>query len=450
MTTTPSSPELLDSAYRVVRRLTPPDSPWEGLLARDGDEAVVLVDAEHARDTARRGPRGPHVLQPSDVARTATGHRLVFPWCVEPLADFVARHRPEGIDDGEVVTIALSLHRGLLALAPGRGEDEARGSWWLTDTGCPTFAVTGGDAPPVGETTRARWAELAAATANPATGSRLERLAPGDRAVVAGLVAIAPPQALTLTRTPPRRVAAAMRTEPVDVDEADEPWALAGLLRRTVGRFVDPEWGGRVGDAVDSMRRRVRRPVQDSAGGNDVAPRRRPTARRRALALGGVVAAGVLAVGLLWPSDTPGAEAGLTADTSPSAVVPGQETETSGQPDSPTALPTALPSAPQTPAASPTPGVAAHDPAAAVADLLARAADCAVTATCDEVFEKADAVPATKLPIEPASITLLDDLGGIAVFRVESADAGGPSLVVILVEMEGEWRIRDARPLETR
>ena len=441
MTTVLKSDDLLDSAYRVVRRLTPPEAPYPGLLARDGDDAVVLVDPSLLPQVSRRRSRGAHVLEPVDVARVGNEPRLVLPWCVDSLPRMLAWRRAEGIEDGEAVTIAISLYRGFAALQPERDDVEACGSWWVTDTGRPVFALGGDDARPIGESTREAWSALAAATTGVQVRACLQRNSIDDLATPAALFAVADPMPVTMMTASPRRISSSPSRRNQDpVDEAERTGLFATVLGRAVGRFVDPEWGTRAAGALHAVSRRIQGPRSKSAVATSSAADSLPAkrGRHRAVLLGGLVASTVLAVGLLWPSDTPNAEADAASHATPSPTPTPTQSETALSATQPTALPTSSPEE--------------DDPTTELTSLLARAGQCEDLSACPDVFENdGGATLEVKLPIAPASVTLLDDLGGVAVFRVgvvgDAADAG--SLVVILVDVDGAWRIRDARTLTT-
>lgn len=188
----------LTGAYRLIRRVAPPESPFEGTLAKLGraadaahdpaappappvvaldeqragmpaeavsrdltpadDEAVVvLVDAPLLQNWAGwTSGTQQHVVGPLDLARRAGGHDVVVPWCVERVDAFMSRRDAASspLAGGEVVTIAVSVLRGTAEvwqaiMSTPHGTPDAQqgpaGSWWLTDAGRPVFVHAVGD-----------------------------------------------------------------------------------------------------------------------------------------------------------------------------------------------------------------------------------------------------------------------------------------------------------------
>ncbi|HEX5859344.1 MAG TPA: hypothetical protein VFY91_14665, partial [Microbacterium sp.] len=134
----------LTDAYRVIRAIAPPETPLEGVLARDGDDVVLLADAADLGSWAGWPfGREQHVLGPLDIARRPGGHVAVLPWCTERVDVFVGRRRAASspLSGGEMVTLVVSALRGTAEAHRGREGDEAspQGSWWLTDAGRPVF-----------------------------------------------------------------------------------------------------------------------------------------------------------------------------------------------------------------------------------------------------------------------------------------------------------------------
>jgi hypothetical protein len=185
-----------------------------------------------------------------------------------------------------------------------------------------------------------------------------------------------------------------------------------GRAARLVERHIDADFAGVVSDAAHSFRRRLRG--------------RRP--KPWLLAAG--VAAAVLIGGALWPvgEDEPAtAEARIAAP--PSAAPASME------PPSPSAAPTGT--APSGPA----------DLAAITASLLDERLGCDGDASClDDVVEDPRVSwpgGAIDRPAEERSVTLLDEFGGVAVLRVEATDDEAAAQLVVIVESDGRWLLRD-------
>jgi hypothetical protein len=139
----------LTSAYRAIRSIGPPEAPVAGTLAVCDDEAMLLADVAGLADWPGWQHVGAqHVLAPLDVARSAAGHSAVLPLCAEPLEVWLSRRLTRGpaLAGGEVVTLVVSLLRGVQESWEGRGgeEDSPRGTWWLTEDARPVLALESG------------------------------------------------------------------------------------------------------------------------------------------------------------------------------------------------------------------------------------------------------------------------------------------------------------------
>jgi hypothetical protein len=145
-------------------------------------------------------------------------------------------------------------------------------------------------------------------------------------------------------------------------------------------------------------------------------------------------AAAVLVVGVLWPTGD-GPPALAEEHQAPSASVP----ET-----------------PQTPAASGSPAPSAPaDLVDVTAQLLNARTACqeqpACLATVMEDPGRAFGAGVIDLDAAHRTITLLDDFGGVAVLRVDGQQAPTTAQLVVIVESDGRWRMRDVHdvaPLE--
>lgn len=422
---TPEAAPLTD-AYRLLRRVTPPDAPVPGWLARCADERTVLLAAA---DTCaewpgqRFGDEG-HVLGVRDLVRDGTGTGVELEWCPERLERLLNRRAStrDRLSAGEAVTVAVSLLRGLAELDAARTPRDAgwpEGEWWMTDAARPVFVhgVTGQTAPAA---VRRVLERLVAACAHmqvgrvveewltslddPAQQARRWMAAPGLEEALFAVATPEPIRMTTLAPAPTRTVDAALRD--TSVIEAPPRHLLTGVLER----HVDSTLGAMVSDAVHSIVTRLRR-------------RRRP--KPWLLAAG--AAAVVIVVGTLWPSgETPLAQA--------DQVTPAPVT-----------------SSPSTPVvAAPADGADKVDLVAVATDLLDHRAGCGDTTCLAEVMED----PTRQLPPGPIDLTpsdrdamLLDDFGGVAVVRVDDArgdDASGVfAQLVILAAVDGTWLLRD-------
>ncbi|MFT4052718.1 MAG: hypothetical protein QM677_10800, partial [Microbacterium sp.] len=164
-----------------------------------------------------------------------------------------------------------------------------------------------------------------------------------------------------------------------------------------------------------------------------------PAGRRRAPWVVAAVVAGVVVVaGLAWPE--PNATAGEDSAAQSGEVVPtGASSGASTGASSATAT-----------AATPVATADAEDPTVTAERLIAALAACAGSGSgsgssvCPEVMEDPSAaVPAGVVSAgDPeTSVMLLDEYGGVAVFRVEAP--GVVSQVLVLVSADGQWLVRD-------
>lgn len=417
----------LTGAVVRMRRVTQPEAPFAGWLARVDETVIQLVDTADLRGWSGWRSRGDHVLGVQDVSRTSSGHEALLPWCIERIDTFLARREHAGADlgAGEVVTVAVSLIRGYGA---ARGE-ELRGAWWLTQDGTPTFVCApdgGGDG--LGEAAGFlvdRLAEMPIVDGSWRLREVARMLRDGRDAgeAEAHLFAIASPEPLILTPLTPRRAADARRAGAVEVDEPERRHSFLG---RIVSRHVDSGVGDMVSDAMDSVRRRAE------------------NARRR-IARPWLVAAGVAGViivgGLAWPAgSTPAANARPAASESstPAAGAAGPADLTTGVQagdESGTGDESGL-----------------SDPVAALHAALESLATCTEPACAAEFFEESanpDMPPgAVDLPAAERKIELLDDLGGVAILSVSGVAGTVPAQLAVLVRTGESWLIRDVRDVE--
>lgn len=409
----------LSDAFRVVRRLAPPEAPVSGLLARMDDDAVLLVEPEvfGADETGR----GPHVWAPIDVARMLVPPRtlLVLPWCTMRLETYLADRRAEGVPlrDGEAVTLAVSALRGLRALRSQRDHDEARGTWWVTAEGCPVFVRGSGE--PISAATEHLWSDAVRTAQTTRVAQMLARL--DGEADESTLFALAEP--LPIAAPTPRggAVEAGTREYPGDSDDldADEdgPQHWSDLL------YVAAQ---RLSDALHRVRSgRLRR----SPGG-----------RRPVFILAGVIALAVLGVGMLWPEDAP-------SDAAPAAAADAAANETSPTGRAADSAQTGAVEAPADGSPEAFAGI--------LSALLDRRAACAGEPDClaqvmADPARVIDDAGAIDLPAGRREITLLDDLGGVAVLSVAAGERGSSEAAaaqfVVIVKDGDRWLLRDVHP----
>jgi hypothetical protein len=420
-----------------MRRVSEPEAPFTGWLARVGDTVVQLVDTSHLRGWPGWRARGEHVLSVQDVARTSSGngdgtdagHEAVLPWCVERVETFLARRDAAGaeLSAGEAVTILVSLIRGCGA---ARGTD-LRGVWWLTQDGTPVFVcATDSVAETIGDS--AAFLVERIARSRPVTATwRLDqvvaRLRGGEDAAgsEAHLFALAGPDPLVLAPLTPRRAADARRAGVVEVVAPDRrPSPFDRLLRR----HVDSGVGEMVSDAWEAARRGAER------------------ARRR-VARPWLVAAGIAGVvvvgGLAWPNSTPpAANARPLASEAAVSPSPGAVNEGASQAHPGDGAGGALTAD----------ELAQDDPARALGAALDALKECADAGCAAEFFEDPSTTDppsgAVDLPAAERTIALLDDLGGVAILSVAGADATVPAQLVVLVHVAERWVIRDVRDVE--
>ncbi|MDX2375327.1 hypothetical protein M4I32_00725 [Microbacterium sp. LRZ72] len=449
------------TCYREVRVLTAPDSPFPGVLARDGEQAVVLVDVDLLRGWEGWRENGPHVLSALDVARRPEGHTVVLPWCPETLTGFLRRRVDAGapLTAGEAVTVAVSVVRGLEAIrATGTS---ARGAWWLTADGRPVLvrptpaersgvsedaANVLGEAAAAAEERAARMLRSLAemAVGSTASGTQMEAVA----------FALADAEPLMRDVLGPRRAAATSVTvagrpdvEPVPAERSWVSRTVRGVLRRHLDAgFADAAAGAaaRAVETTGGLRR---------AFGATLVGRRR-------WAVAGGAATLVLVGGLLWPGASAGEEA---ADAPPSTSPGGLESDEATQVE-PGSAPVAegVMDGPEGVQAGGGAGAATphpeEDPAAALESLLPLPEMCAPADRC-EGETGGSATPgaeigAASLKAEQRSVSLLDDLGGVAVYRIDARDDGGsaaidvPSTLVVIEHTDEGWVVRDVRAVD--
>jgi hypothetical protein len=153
------------------------------------------------------------------------------------------------------------------------------------------------------------------------------------------------------------------------------------------------------------------------------------------------VAAVVVGVGLMWPSDdgeiARAGEAKAPLSSPSSSPLPAQATT------SPAPSPDASPAS----GAVESPGVSADEELDAVAgDLLDRLEACGGDASCrgEILMDAASWRPSIEFaPAGRRQLRLLDDFGGVAVLRLDDADGELASQLIVIARQNGEWLLRD-------
>lgn len=447
----------LESPYRPIRRVAPPDAPLPGVLAACGDETVLLVDIASVPTMLWRADSAQHVWAPREVARRRDGHDVVFDWCAQTLVGVLTSRADGGLDAGEAVTVGVSLLRGHDETM--RGDPSARsGRWWLTDQGRPVFVP--GDGSGVAMMT-AEAARLAARACADTAVARLltgivDACAPDARPDMAAdleerLFEAASPTPVRAAADAPVRIAdlPPAVVPPIRHRSRDERPTVDGALRGVLAG-VARAGRERITDLRDHVRRRDGR-TRTTRAGVEAATRARAASGRaesaesagaatrlrrlRPLLLGITVAAVIVTVGLLW---TDGEDASTAVGRSGLAGTDGRD---SGQPAA-TSAP--LAGQPSTPASDgeagepPSDAITGSDPLTAGTALVANAASCVAS---DQSCPDVAASPA--LLVEAATITiaeLTDDYGGVAVLRGTAEDG---DRYIVLEQRDGRWRIRD-------
>lgn len=427
---------LVSGVHRTIRSLAAGEGPWQGALVTDGDDVGVWCDIDRDEDAIDwRFTGAAHVAAPTDVARSATGHGALMPWCTTRVATFLARRSMASVplESGEWGTLVLSLLRGLREIAE-RGDPDLHGQWWLTDAGRP-LCVPGG-------TTSARdgAVEILDAAQTQCTDRALRRILLGIRESVADtmptsarvrawereLLDFAAPRALRLDEHPPQSVRdpsiASIRAGVLDTPQRRRRRARPHPLRAR---------GEQVLDRVRALARHPERgrPSARAKGGRGDPPLAR--SRRRIVLVAAVTAAAVLIGGLMWPSDEP-----APSQAAESAVDAASEVGTPVPTDSPGIEENASQG-----------GVEAGDdgPLASAAAVLTTMDGCAAAAedACPEAIAgdstaRVQDVLRSDTAGEPV---LVDDYGDLAVIRLGSVAAGEQMLV--LVRQNEKWLVRD-------
>ena len=448
-----TAPVPLFDASATLRRLRDDEAPYPGMLQATAPPTVWVELAAIPEVVWRCAPDG-HLLAPVDLARTRGGHDAVLPHCPQRLADAVRA----GASPGQIVTVAVSMLR---AAEEARSEGIECGSWWLDASGRPVLAAGGDRAWSAEGVPLLR--ELAATAAAPLRDA-IDDVAAllgrsrcpiedviacedalftfAEPAPLGALGAAAPaagvlPTDLTVTALAPRR-AESVRREVGTVEEV-AAWPA---------RIMDAEWAVRVTAALRGVLAApaaLRGVLAAPAALRDRMARKRPEktrAPRRALwAVAAGAAAVVIVVGLAWPEDRSTAvSAASPMPTDATGPVNEGEPVGEGEPAPATADPATADPATADPATAPT-----GDDLDAAADAALReigACAAASGASCPDVMEDPGApVPEGAVATSGATATMLDEYGGVAVYRVEAA--GADPQILVLVSSNGKWLVRD-------
>ncbi|MFB7250650.1 hypothetical protein [Microbacterium sp. NPDC056234] len=433
---------LVAGAHRSIRSLAAGEGPWQGTLVTDGDDVGVWCDidpGECAIDWRFTGAS--HVAAPTDVARSATGHGALMPWCTTRVTAFLAQRTAASapLEPGEWVTLVLSMLRGLREIAE-RADPEFPGQWWLTDAGRP-LCVPGGTL-----SARDGVVDILASAQTACADRAQRRILRGIQESVADsiptgtrvrawereLLDFAAPRALQLNQrtphTPQETSIASMR---VGVRETPQrrrvrtrrrpvlAWC-AQLLSRALA--LVPRRERRL--ASSSPKRMMREQTQTQT---------QTRARRRPMMVAAASAAAVLCAGLLWPDDEPASSLAVgSAIATPVA-------------DAPTPRPSPDSSAVETRDSRGGAATGDDGPLTSAAAVLAALDDCAAVAddACTEALSadstaRVQDVLRSDAAAEPA---LVDDYGDLAVIRLGSDETGEQMLV--LVRQNEKWLVRD-------
>ena len=436
---------LLD-AYRLIRRVdASTESPWSGMLAHsESGGTVLLVDVEEL------GAEWPgwlvradgHLLAPIDLVRRSNGHDAVISPCAERLADFLGRRAEAVLDDGERLTIAVSLLRGLVEAVDLPDALETRGEWWLSEGGRPVFALCTSPRSITDETEKLlQDVEIGAGDRlEPALAEVIETIRDPSRLIrnaarlEQALFAAVTPEPLATTIFAPRRARAAVAWDNTADDVVGERETLVGRL----ARHVDADLADAFSQATTAVWRRFRA---------DKAPR-----KRRPIIVAGAAAAAVVAGGLLWPAGGPATAQPEPPTSSPSTTaaepVAVDPEVTGGGVAEGESVSTGADTGVQDAESAASGDTGAPESLVSALDaLLGGRTSCGGEAGCLAAFleDPLDSLPAGAIDLPPAQRTIefVDDFGGAAVLEVAASDAEGAVQLVVIVRRDEKWLIRD-------
>ncbi|KAA9087056.1 hypothetical protein [Microbacterium radiodurans] len=455
----------------ALRAVAPPEVPFPGVLSATHPVRYRVI-AGDAPAVVAIASAGGHVLAAEDVDDVDGSAVLVLP----PLRGRLAYAPGVALDDaGVAVTLLVSVLRGV------READRwgiAVGEWWVTDDGRPVLVPRGEES--VETVSRRLVAPLVdSAACGEVVADALGRLVEGeldDRTLAEleeRLFAIAAPEPLPATAaatatdtgaaapghghvdrrrgepsTTTRRTERVRRGSGHGVTPADPGRALAHGVGALVARGWDHDLGRRAAESSDIVLRALRRASAARRFAASRSAARRPAGRprrRMRLAVTAVAAMGVtVALGVAVTTE-PTAGAG-------EAAPPVVTTEAAPLEDPPVErVPPGVPAAERGPTtdAGIDPAVGTDlDPAAGAHRAIAELSRChaAEEAACRaRILERPDAVipPGLVTDGDQWVVTLLDDLGGVTVVRVEDAEGVRPPQIVVLVDHDGKRLVRD-------
>lgn len=421
---------------RRIRRLAPPEVPLPATRATIGGETLLLVDAVDAAGwPGWRCAGAEHLAGPMDVLRRDDGHDVVLADLAETCAHAcgVREEGGTGWHRGEVVTLIVSILRGVVEASQRGLAGDAAGGWWMTHDRRPVFVFSGDPrgGSPIGEASRDLVRRIVSVCDDRVVSRAcddilvaLERPEGVERAIERFeqmLFDAAAPQ--PVGREPSRPRGRGVQEPRVIRPEDADPLGVTQRVRAVLENLLDARVAGFVAEAMGSVARRVgRRRTRRPAPARPSAEGGRERHRGRVALVAGAAAMLVIAVGVLWPNDDagraqersgPDTGAALTTAPTPDAGKAAGPDETDKTADAAGAEPSADLENERDAAA-----LSADDPVRAARALLAGAA------------------------ADPTSdIELVDDYGAVALLAVRAADRA-PQLLVI-ERVEGTWRVRD-------
>ncbi|WP_298036446.1 hypothetical protein [uncultured Microbacterium sp.] len=458
---------LVPGAHRVIRALEGSEGPFRGRLLTSGDAVVVGVAAEELEAWPGWEFSGEdHVCGVSDVLRRPDGHDALVPWCVHRVETFLGKRRVAQclLAPGEMGTLVVSLLRGLRAL--GAADATAVGDWWITAEGRPVFAH--GD----GAGARMRTGQLMVKIAEHTTDRSSQRILEEIITALGGsrhridddsrweseLFSTAAPRPLRLDVFGPERAADLGVPGWGDLVVTDNARASRQALRQERSRDDGARgsralWAAARGramalTAVLARSRDQRREAQ---------PNRSERAsvghgRRRSLILAGVLAVGVLTVGLAWPQADP--DDPNTRISAPEKLLPAVDEdesleigESGAQEQEKSPAPVGKPGATE-----------GHgELMTTLPALLSALHECRETGetSCSAAIAEGSTMPmqglATRGPAA-SSPSLVDDYGDVAVVRLTPLDPGSAETdavaevaeqMLVLERRDEKWLVRD-------
>ncbi len=431
-----STPLPLLETSVALRRLAATEAPYLGWLHAETPQ-TVWVDPALIPEQAWRCDGDEHVLVPVDVARDGRGHAAIVPHCPERLGDAVR----DAVHPGAAVTTAVSLLR---AAAEAKRQGLTSGTWWVDATGRPVLAPT-----VEGSHWRDEATDVLARLAREASGALSDALVASGELLArerwSTAEADACEEALFRAADP---VPLSQRSDRFDPGGREEPPPRrADTLRRHasappaaetwLAQMTGAAWAERVGEAArtviaapDALREWARR--RRHAGEGSAPKGRRP---RAPWLVAAAVALTIIVAGMLWPDAA--SDAGGDPATTPVASAAASPPQRQPSDDAPDAGPSTT-AAPRADASGPG---ALESAATAILTALAACAD--VAGSCAGLMENpAASAPSGVVSTDtPRAVTLLDEYGGVAVFRVEASDQ--LPQILVLVAADGKWLVRD-------